>query len=434
MELLSCPASFGQEKMTLEQCIQYAIENNLSIKNQQLNYRIAKENNNQAKRNLLPGISASSNAQYNYGRSIDENTNDYVNEKWFSNSYSASSSITLFNGFQKLNNIKAKEYIKEQVLQTQILKSDELAFDVMTAYFDVVYFIQMQEIANEQVKATELELKSMERKSELGLIAKTDLLEIKANMQNEELNLLQLQHKKVSSLMQLKKLLNYPQEGIISIDSLNSKNIIPKNSSYSESSFTDSFESTPAIQIAQSNINIYRKEWIMSKGALLPAVNGFAGIGTGFYETATDQNGKTLSFHTQFKDNLNEYVGLSISIPIWNKWNGQSNIKTAKLNYLSAQNDLEQEKQSLHYTIAEEIQNIEALQKEYAELLDQNDVNNQAFLVARKKLDKGLITIVDFYVAKNRLAQSKADILNTELKVRIKRNLLDYYKGIRFWE
>ncbi len=425
--------AFSQKKMDLSSCIDYAIKNNLIIQNNRIEYRKANEYYRQSKRNLTPSIHASSNAQVYFGRSIDENTNDYVNQQWFSNSYGLSSSITLFNGFQKLNTIRLNKFLQQNAKQAEQKEEDELAFQVMRSYFDVCFYTQLIKIAEEQVETSRFELRSMTRQVELGLKSKSYLLEIKASLKAEELYLLQMQNSKDRILMNLKKHMNFPQEDTILIEEFREINH-PIQSWNLDDAFKNNENSDPGILQAQAVLNASRKRLAISKGLLLPSISAYAGLSSGFYETAKNDEGRTINFHSQLSNNLSEYVGVSLSIPIWHRWSHYSNVKLSKLNYLQAQNNYQIVKQSYDTDLEEDIQKMNALQKEYVENIEQNKLNEQAFNVAQKKLNKGLIDVVTYFLAKNRLAQAQAQKLNVEMQIRVQYNLLQYYKGIRFWE
>ncbi len=417
----------AQHKMNLQECIDYAFKNNLSLKNNAIDYRTAKENYNQAKRNLLPSINAYAYA-YNYGgRSLNED-NQYVSVQSVYHDYYAYASVTLFAGLQKQNTIRVKKFIREQVKFDEQKAKDDLAFDIMTSYYNVIYYNEMERIGQAQVDATELELKSMERKAELGLKAKSDLLEIKANLQEEKVNLMKMQNEHTSALMNLKQLLNFPHLNQLEISDIDVKTISPIQSKYDFNSFSNSLDNTPSVLSARATKEMYRKQLSLTKGALSPTISGAAYLGSYYYQNVSDP------YFDQLKNYQSKYIELKISIPLFNKWTGHSDVKIAKLNYQTAQNNLETAKQNVYYLITDEIQKTEALSKEYLEYVEQNELNKQAYNVAQKKLDKGLITVVDFYVAKNRWAESAANILNTKLQLQIKEYLLNYYKGIRFWE
>ncbi|MBT6005995.1 MAG: TolC family protein, partial [Prolixibacteraceae bacterium] len=130
----------AQQTWNLNQCISYAIENNINLKEYEILNKLSLEDLNQSKRNLLPGISASTNAGISYGRSIDPNTNDFINTEFFNNSYNLGSSIAVFDGFRLQNQIKYQKFRKQISEYNQLNAIDDIAFSVMTSFFDVIYY------------------------------------------------------------------------------------------------------------------------------------------------------------------------------------------------------------------------------------------------------------------------------------------------------
>ena len=140
----------AQEKWTLNDCINYALKNNLQLKDAGMTEQLAELNYRQSKWNMLPGIGAESNAGMNYGRSVDPNTNGIVNTSFFNNSYYLAASVDLFRGFMYQNKVRYREFKKEAAANTRLNAADDLAFSVMDAFFNVVYFEELLQIANEQ--------------------------------------------------------------------------------------------------------------------------------------------------------------------------------------------------------------------------------------------------------------------------------------------
>ena len=139
----------------------------------------------------------------NFGRSIDPNTNHYINTQFFNNSYNLRTSIAVFDGFRLQNQIKYQKFRKQISEYNQLNAIDDLAFSVMTSYFDVIYFEGMLEIAKEQVETSKLNLKTIEKQVEVGLKAKSDLLEMRANLEREELNRIQIENSRKTATFQL---------------------------------------------------------------------------------------------------------------------------------------------------------------------------------------------------------------------------------------
>ena len=127
-------------------------------------------------------------------------------------------------------------------------------------------------------------------------------------------------------------------------------------------------------------------------------------------------------------------MGASLSIPVFSRWANRSGIKKAKLNIERAKNRLESEKQKLYFALANDLNELEALNKEYNQYEKQNEVDNLAFKAAEKKFEQGLINVVEYYISKNRLANTNSQVLRAKLQWEIKKKTLDFYKGVRFWE
>lgn len=162
----------AQNTWNLNRCISFAIENNIGLKQMEIQEKLASEDLSQSKRNLLPEMSASSRAGVSFGRSIDPNTNDIVNNEFFNNSYDIGASLTLFNGFKLLNQIEYQKFRKRASELNRLNATDDLAFAVMNSYFEVLYYMGMLKIARQQVETSGISLKKIEKQIELWLKSK----------------------------------------------------------------------------------------------------------------------------------------------------------------------------------------------------------------------------------------------------------------------
>lgn len=423
----------AQQKWSLNQCISYAIENNIHLKDFELVEKLSLENMQQSKRNRLPGINASSSAGLNFGRSIDPNTNTYINTGFFNNTYNLSSSIAVFNGFRLHNQIKYQQHRKKAAEYQRINAGDDLAFNVMVAFFDVLYYKGMLEIANEQVEASKLSLKTTETKVEVGLKAKTDLLEMRANLEREELNRIQLENALETANLKLRQLMNY-----VSVDEMElvdeSQQVIKAQVNQPQQLFMQYTSWSPYFQSIEANVKATEKSLALSRSALYPSVYANALFSTGFYETNTDANGNTMAFKNQWRNNKTQYVGARLSIPVFNKWGNRSEIKKAKLELERAKNNLDDKRQKLYFELVNDLAELEALYKEHSQFVKRAEVDELAFQAAEKKFDQGLIDINDYYIAKNRLANTQSQVLRSGTQWEIKMKVLQFYKGQRFWE
>lgn len=423
----------AQQKWSLNHCISYAIENNINLKEYAILEKLSVENMRQSKRYMLPGISASSRAGFSFGRSIDPNTDAVTNTDFFNNSYSLNSSIAVFNGFRLQNQIKYQQFRKQASEYNRINATDDLAFNVMVAFFDVIYYRGMLEIANEQVEASKLSLKTTEKKVEVGLKAKTDLLEMRANLEREELNKIQIENTLETATLKLKQLMNF-----ISAEELeladNSPTVIGESVDQPQQLFDRYTSWSPYYLSIEASMKATEKGLALSRSSLYPSISANGSVNTGFYETNTDDAGKTIAFGKQFKNNRSQYLGASLSIPVFSRWANRSEVKKAKLELELAKNNLEDEKQKMLFEVVTNLTELEACYKEYKQYVKRSEVDELAFQAAEKKFDQGLIDINDYYIAKNRLANTQSQVLRSRTQWEIKMKTLEFYKGQRFWK
>jgi outer membrane protein len=425
--------ALAQTNWNLNRCISFAIENNIGLKQMEIQEKIASEDLSQSKRNLLPGVSASSRAGISFGRSVDPNTNDIVNNEFFNNSYDLGASMTLFNGFRLVNQIEYQKFRKKASELNRLNTIDDLAFGVMNSYFDVLYFKGMLKIAVEQVETSRINLKKIEKQLELGLKSKPDLLEMRANFESEELRRIQVENSLKTAILQLKQRMNLTDGAEMVLDEEQSP-MVPSGKQEQNNLFTAYTQWSPYYQSFEAQLKVSRKSLAISRSQLYPSINAYGSMGTGFYETTKDESGRTIGFGTQLDNNRSQYLGGAINIPIFNRWAIRSDIKKAKLEVEQAQNTLDQEKQKLYFEMANNLNDLEALEKEYNQYQRQQEADQLAFQASEKKFEQGLVNVVDFYIAKNRLANSASQVLKARLQWEIKRKVLDFYMGKRFWE
>jgi len=423
----------AQNTWNLNRCISFSIENNIGLKQMEVQKELAIEDLNQSKRNLLPGISASSQAGLNFGRSIDPNTNGIVNTKFFNNTYDLGASLTVFNGFKLLNQIEYQKFRKKASELNRLNAIDDLAFGVMNSYFDVLYFQGMLKIARNQVETSGINLKKIEKQVELGLKSKPDLFEMRANYETEELRRIQVENSLKTAMLQLKQRMNLTEAAELVLDEEQSPMEATGNQN-TDNLFTSYTQWSPYYQSFEAQLKASRKSLSISRSQLYPSVNAFGSIGTGYFETTKDETGRTIGFGTQIDNNRSQYLGGTINIPIFSRWAVRSNIKKAKLEVEQAQNTLDEEKQKLYFEMANNLNDLEAIEKEYNQYLKQQEADQLAFQASEKKMEQGLVNVVDFYIAKNRLANSESQVLKARLQWEVKKKMLDFYTGKRFWE
>lgn len=423
---------FAQESWTLDECVSYALAHNLQLNDFKYTNQSNKETYRQSVRNLLPSINASSSYLVNYGRAEDPNTGTFVNQDFYSNNYSLESSIDLFQGFQKINAIKASKLLfkatKEDVLQQKYL----LAFRVMQAFYDIQFFEGLVEISKEQLTVSQTNYNLVEKQVELGLKAGADLYEAESLLLTDKLNVTQSANQLATAKLTLIQEMNLENTSEIEITKELPQVLTDAavNEITSDSVYNEAREFLPLIKAQELRAKAAKKQVAVSRGRLYPSLSFFAGIGTGYFETTRDTLGNTLPFRQQFRDNTSQYLGVNLSVPISNGWSARSQVKQSKIEKLRAENNLKTQEQELFQTIQQLVQDYNSLVVELVQSNQKMEAQNLAFTIAQKRYEKGLINALELFTAKNLYASAQNENLQVKLRSEINKSTLDFYRGL----
>lgn len=425
----------AQENWSLNQCIDYALQNNLTHHIYELDEQTAKIDATQSRLNLLPSLSASSSAGLSIGRSVDPNTNDIVNTEFFNNSNSLNSSLTLFRGFIQQNQISWSKFKLQAAQWQKVNYQDDLAFQILLTYYDVVYYQGLVDIAQEQLGLSAYDLKKAETMIETGLKAKSDLAEIQALYEKEMLNLIQAKNRTEELKLSLARQMNLPAGQLTGIRIDPVKPLVSTGFSHAADSLYDSFvQLSPYVKIAEAELQAAAKELAITRGQYLPSLHLNASVNTGYYETYRDPDGKTISFRDQLDNNMSQYIGASVSIPLFHKNQLRSQVRKAKLAEEQARTQLETYRQTVYYELVNNTRELQALFREHIQTEKQAEANQLAYQVAQRKYDEGLIDVIELLAVKSRLTEAQSQLLRAQLQWEIKDKVLKFYKGVRFWE
>lgn len=414
--------------MTLHDCMEYAVSNSTKIKVQQAETGDRRlEIRTAILSAFTPNVSASTSAYYNFGRSIDPQTNTYFNLTSFSNGYSLSASIILFDGFSAVNNIKISKtgLLISQSTEKQI--EADICLAVMEAFYNVIYYKNLLEVYAGQIKTAEESLRLAERQEELGLKGYADVVQMEADLADKQFDYINTKNQFQDQLMVLESLIFWDEDKDLQIS-----DELPQfyNETYDEEYIIDyAMNNNPEIKIARWNIDNSKRELRVAKWSLLPTVSLSGGWGTSFYTYSGSSNP---GFGYQFKNNRGEYVQLGLSIPLYDRLTGVTNIKKKKHALDKAQYELEQKMMDVQMEIKRAIQDCEGASESYTQALKKSKVQEEAYRLNQKKLEQGLISTLEFQTASNNYLHAKADELNSLFKFLIKKSVVKYYHGIEY--
>ena len=427
------------QEMTLHDCMAYAISNSTKMRIQQAASGDAQIDRRDAALKLFtPQITAQTYAYYNFGRSIDPQTNTYFNTTSFHNNYGVSAGYDLFDGFQAVNNYKiSKTGLLIADSQEKQVEAD-ICLAVMEAYYNVVYYKRLCDVYEEQVATAESALTKARRQEELGQKGHADVIQMEADLADRQYDLTNTYNMYQDQKMTLADLMFWPLDEELKIDFSiplrSSRNdnysVIPSVAEESPESVVDfALEHNPAIQIASWQQLNAKRELNTAKWQLLPTLGLYAGWNTSYY---TYQGAATAAFRDQFRNNSGEYVEVSLSIPIWNRMSKHSAISRKQHALDKATATLDQKRRDVESEVRRAIQDRDGAATAYEQAQRKAEVQAEAYTLNLKKLEQGLISPLEFQTANNNFLKAQADEMNSLFKYLIKQAVVRYYNGVEY--
>lgn len=416
------------EKLTLDDCMRYAVENSTTVGQKKLALDDRKADQSEAIGSLFPSISASVGGVMNFGRSVDPATNSYTNVTTFSNSYGLSGSMTLFDGLQSINTLRATKVAKKiGVAETELVR-DEVAMKTMSAYMDVVYYTEAVVIAKEHLEASRKTLELVRRQFDLGIKSSADVAEIESQEANYDYLLITEENNLALAYIKLREIMNYPQGQPFEIDTDILIDELPSATS-EQDLVMYALEYNPRIVASRYATEKSRINLARAKGAFSPSLYLNAGYNTSYF-IDFDNKASYDAFGTQFRNNRGSYVQLSLSIPIYTGLSRQSSKRRAQNAYHSAQLEQQSVQQAVESEVSQTWQEMQGLSKQYVQGQKKVSASQLAYDISAKKFENGLISALDLQTAANTLLQAKSDKLRTCLQYFIKIRMVDYYNGL----
>ena len=423
----------AQNDWTMQQCMQYAVEHNHEVKQAELkldNYKAQKTN---AVGSFLPYVDANIGAQYNFGRAIDPETNGYTDVSTFYNGYQLSASLPVFDGFSRLHALKAAKASELMGKSTLRKQQDQTALSVLQAFANVAYYDGLVKMADEKVEETTLLLKQTRLFEEVGRKSAADVAQVESQEAEAHYELTRQQNLYASALLELKKAMALPLSEELRLAKGKS---FGKDNSGVELGMAEANSSLstlhPELQTAQYQVQASKHEWRQARASLFPSLSLSAGLNTTYYKTLHSET--AASFRNQLKNNMGEFVGATVSIPLFNRLQTITNIRKAKNNYRIAQEALEQKQLELEKLSREAWQDWQGYLKQTVQMEKKVEADSIAYLLTKRQFEEGLSTAIDLHTTSTQLLKSKATLLQCQLMAMVKEQLVHYYRGEKIWE
>ncbi len=426
------------KKWTLEECVTYAVDNNLTIEQFELDLENAKIDKSDALGNMLPNLNANANASKNVGFTIVSTSNAPVtgNQTTFNTNGGFSSNVTLFNG---LRNIKQMHRAKMNAIASQYRLDDlkdDIRLNVANAYLQVLSNKEALKVSQAQFAVTEQDLKRTKELVESGVLPRGDLLEIEATAANQEQQIVNGEGLVLISRINLAQLLQITDYENFDIAD-EAFDIPPSDilNNSAKSIFAKALEFRNDIKFSQSNVDLAEKDLEIAKGAYMPTLTGFFNYGTRYSDaTGPIPDGAGGTFTPGFIDQLWIFDGISygaqLNVPIFNGWSTRNNVKRSKISLERAKLQFEQDKLALESDIQQAHVNVTTFYKAYEAAEKTLEARRLAYDYAKERYDVGLMNAFEFSQAQARIDNAEATVIRTKYDYIFRLKILEFYFGV----
>lgn len=456
--LFANAAAYAQKSWTLKECVEYALENNISVKQNEIRTGLSELAVVQNKYALLPTLNASANRNWNFGRTIDPFTNLFTTQQVQSDNISLNSSVTLFSGFQLRNTLKQSQLDYMAGLSDLQKIRNDISLNVISAYLQVLYAREQLKVAVARVTQSTEQRDRIQRMVAAGTMVQGNLLDAESQLSNEELSNITAENQLMNAKLSLTQLLQLPtpegfdvQEPDVPLPDVAVAAMTPSQI------FDIAMKNLPEIKAADTRIASAEKGITIAKGGYYPRITAFGSVSS-FYSSSSkkisgvDFNGyqpdgsitaggdTVLSpsfssrlednpYRDQFDQNLNKAVGLSLNIPLFNGLSTRSGVKRAKLNYENARFAAQQTRNQVYQSIQQAHTDAIAARKRYDATMRNLSAFEEAFQYAEKRFNAGLLNSLEFLTATNNLTRTKIEVLQAKYDFIFRIKVLDFYAG-----
>jgi len=422
--------TFAQETITLPQAIERMLNNNLNIKQGALNVSTADVNLRQSKAAMLPNLNANSSNNISFGRGLDQTSFQIVNQKLYQANGSIGTSVDIFGGFAKINQIRQNKILLEANNSNLDKIKNDLVLNVVISYMDVVYNEDLLRASKDQLLVAEQTLKRENALLEAGNKTLADVSQAKAQVATAELNVTNAQNDLTISYLTLAQLMEMGAD----VDSF--KVVAPTiaeiaiaQTDYNVNEvYGTALKTYPDIQLATLNTLAAEKGIAVAKGALYPSVSFNAGLGSS-YSYVFNVDVPQDDFSKQVSDRFNQYIGLTLQIPIFNGLAAKSTVKRAKINYEGYKIQEQLTKNNLNKVIAQAVTDLKAARSRYASTQNTYDAQKDAFNVIEQRYNVGLVNSLDYNTAITNRNKAEIDFIQAKYDLVFRAKVIDYYLG-----
>lgn len=418
----------AQQGWTLDRCIDYALENNIQIRQSDIAAQTRDVDLNTARSNRLPGVSASASQSWSFGRSLTID-NTYANTNTASTSFSIGADLTLFAGGRVSGNIHNAQLGLEAAKADLERIKDDVRVQVAQAFIQIVYNRSILDVARNQVTIDSMQVERLDALAAIGKASSAEVASQRATLAQSQLSVTQAQNNLSMSILTLTQLLELPSpEGfdVIQPDADAIEFSIPDSP---EQIYAQALDIKPAVKSEEIRLQQASNSIDIAKGGYYPTLSLSAGAGTGYY---TSSNRTSDNFGSQMKNNFGPHVGLNLSIPIFSRNNNRNSVRSAQLSMMNQEMQLDNVKKQLYKEIQQAYYNAVASKSRYESSQEVQTSAQESFELMQAKYEGGKASITEFNESKNRLVTAQADVIKYRYEYLFNTALLEFYRNSSF--
>ncbi|HYV91591.1 MAG TPA: TolC family protein [Chitinophagales bacterium] len=457
--------SFAQDSdsLTLQQCIQTAIKNNLDVRQSELQMQTAEVFSAQARSNLLPAIFGNATHGINQGRSIDPYTNTYINQQVNFATYGVNGSVVLFNGFGLINSAKQNSLAYDASKMDFQQAKDNLTINVIVAYLQVLTENDLLASAQNQMTVSQKQVDRLEELNKQGAIVPSLMYDLKGQLANDKLAIINTQNTLDQAKITLSQLMNAPYNGNLQVQSLTAEQFSAIYDQTPDKIYATAQQQLAMVKAADLHLQSAEKGLAAARSNFYPVLSLNGGVNTNYSNaalqsifqntadiTTTDyvvvdgnqlpvitqqQNflSEKIPYRNQLENNLSTSVSVGLSIPIFNSFTAKHRVELAKINVENATAVSQTTRIQLKQEIDQAYFNMTAAYNRYKTSTDQVAAYRESFREAEVRFNTGANTSVDYLIAKNNADVATLNLIIARYDYVLRTKILDYYQGKALW-
>lgn len=415
-----------QVPWSLADCVDYALEHNITVRQQEISVAQREIELNTAQNSRLPGVSGSMSENFSFGRGLSAD-NTYENSNSTSTGISLGADVPVFQGFRIRHNIELQKLNLAAAAADLDRIKDNISVQVAQAYVQILYNMEILEVAKNQVAIDSLQVERIEAMVENGKASAVQLSQQKSALSQSKYSKTMAQNNLNLSLLDLSQLLELGSPEGFAVAKPDPSSLQPGILETPEQVYAAAVGVKPSIQAEMTRLDAASTQISLARSYRLPSISLSGGVGTNYYTSSVRA---ATAFTQQIKNNFSQYVGVNLSVPIFSRFSIRNSIRSSQLSYMNQELQVESAKKSLYKEIQQAYANAVASQAKYISAMESAASAQESFDLVQAKYETGKANITEFNESRSTMVKALSDLAQSRYESYFNSKVLDFYKGI----